>query len=115
MTELIKISDHNGRKLVNARELHEFLIKDAKGGQIGRDFSNWIKDAIEKYSFVKDEDYIVLEYNYKGELIVKNGESDNQYVNKRDYGLTVDMAKELSMVQNNDKGREAYCQRKRSQ
>ncbi|WP_370931909.1 antA/AntB antirepressor family protein [Bartonella sp. DGB1] len=29
---------------VNARELHEFL-------QVGKDFSNWIKDRINKYIF----------------------------------------------------------------
>ena len=37
--ELIPISDNNGKKAVNARDLHSFL-------ESKRDFSTWIKDSI---------------------------------------------------------------------
>lgn len=37
--ELIPISDNNGKKAVNARDLHSFL-------ESKRDFSTWIKDRI---------------------------------------------------------------------
>lgn len=50
MNDLIKIKviqkDFNGEKkrFANARELHSWL-------KVGRDFSTWIKDRIEKYDF----------------------------------------------------------------
>ncbi|MDR2052471.1 MAG: antA/AntB antirepressor family protein [Treponema sp.] len=50
MNELIFIVDHNGKPMVNARDLHERL-------EVGRDFSNWIKDRIEKYGFLEGEDF----------------------------------------------------------
>lgn len=37
---------------VNARDLHSFL-------EIGRDFSNWIKDRIEQYGFTENLDYVL--------------------------------------------------------
>lgn len=110
MNQLIKITQNNGNRAVSARELHQFLIKDAKGGQIGRDFSNWIKEKLE-YGYVQNEDYSIIEYDYLGNIIYanKNGESDNETirVHKRDYILTMDTAKEMAMTQNNDKGRQA--------
>lgn len=45
MKELIPIQEHDGKKAVDARLLHEFL-----GSK--RDFSNWIKDRIKKYGFI---------------------------------------------------------------
>lgn len=50
MNELIPITEMDGTQLINARDLHGFL-------QVGRDFSNWIKDRIEKYGFIEDEDF----------------------------------------------------------
>jgi len=46
--------EFNGEKkrFVNARELHKWL-------NVGRDFSNWIKDRIEKYDFVENFDYFI--------------------------------------------------------
>ena len=43
--ELIKIKNDNGKQLVSARELHEFL-------EVGRDFTTWIKGRISKYDFI---------------------------------------------------------------
>ena len=48
--ELIKITEQNGKKAVSARELHAFL-------ESKRDFSNWIKDRIEKYGFIEGVDF----------------------------------------------------------
>lgn len=77
---------------VNARELHELL--DCK-----RDFSSWIKGRIEKYKFEEGVDYILVFTN--------SGENLQGGRPSKDYYLTIDMAKELSMVENNDKGRQA--------
>lgn len=74
-------------RTVNARDLHEFL-------ESKQEFANWIKGRIDQYSFVKDQDFTV-----------------DKFINGRatqiDYHISVDMAKELSMVERNDKGKEA--------
>lgn len=75
--------------LCNARDLHAFL-------GVGRDFSNWIKSRIEEYGFIDGEDYILT--------VAKTGERQN--VRRTDYHLTLNMAKELGMVERNDKGRQ---------
>lgn len=87
---LIPVYKNNGNQhVVNARELHEFL-------EVGRDFTNWIKDRIEKYDFVENTDFIIF---------AENGENSGRP--KTEYILTMDMAKEIAMVQNNSKGSQA--------
>ncbi|NVK75814.1 MAG: antA/AntB antirepressor family protein [Oceanospirillaceae bacterium] len=78
---------------VNARDLHTFL-------ELGRDFSNWIKARIAQYGFEEGEDFI---------LIRQNGRTKNQGGDRRsmNYFITLDMAKELAMVERNDKGKQA--------
>ena len=49
MTELIKITEQNGQKLVDARELHGVL-------QVKSDFNNWMKNRIKDYGFVENQD-----------------------------------------------------------
>lgn len=78
-------------QLCDARTLHSFM-------QVKRDFTTWIKGRIAKFGFVANEDY----------LLTKSGEqlpSGTKYVH--DYHLTLDMAKELAMVENNEQGRAA--------
>ena len=87
--ELLPIYENeNKEKLVNARELHSMM-------KIGRDFTNWIKEKIKKYNFIQNEDYILT--------FAKIGERRN--VIKHEYYLTVNMAKELAMIENNEIGR----------
>jgi len=81
--------NENHETIINARELHEFL-------EIGKDFTTWMKDRIEKYGFVDGEDY----------LLTKIGEqlpSGTKF--KHEYLLKLDCAKEIAMVENNDQGR----------
>ena len=75
---------------VNARELHAFL-------GVGKDFSTWIKDRIEAYSFKDEVDYLVTKI---GEQLP----SGTKY--KNEYYVSLDMAKELSMVDRGDKGKQ---------
>ncbi len=91
MNELIKITEKNGTQLVDARELHAFL-------ESKQEFANWIKNRIEKYGFTEDQDYVSFDKIIKRET----GASI-----KIEYGLTLEMAKELSMVENNEKGSKA--------
>ena len=92
MFELLNIHIKDGRQLVSARELHEFL-------GVGRDFTTWIKGRIEKYDFKENVDFTIVN------LAHQNGGTSWGGNNKLDYALTVDMAKELAMVENNEKGK----------
>ncbi|CAD5378993.1 Anti-repressor protein [Pseudomonas sp. OF001] len=74
------------QSLCDARELHGFL-------KVGRDFSNWIKGRVEQYGFVEGEDFSPV-------LAKSTGGRPGQ-----EYLITLDMAKELAMVENNDQGR----------
>jgi phage anti-repressor protein len=65
--------------------------------QVGRDFTNWIKDRIKDYGFVEGRDFVLT--------LAKTGERKNVVVHE--YHITLDMAKELSMVERNEKGKEA--------
>lgn len=85
----------NGESIqtVNARDLHEFL-------EVGKDFSTWIKGRVEQYGFVDGRDYTTISST------PQNGGAGNRGV-RIEYHISLDMAKELSMVERNDKGREA--------
>ena len=91
MTALIKITETNGQRAVNARDLHQFL-------GVGRDFSNWIKGRIEEYQFIKGQDF---------EVFMKFGENSSGGRPAKEYALSLDMAKELSMVERTERGRRA--------
>ena len=95
MTQIIPIgkSDFAGcpKQTVNARELHAFLEN--------RDhFSTWIKDRISQYGFVENQDFVIASGNSEA---IRGGH------NRLDYFLSLDMAKELSMVERNAKGKQA--------
>ncbi len=87
--EIVPIYENEkGEKLINARELHQNL-------KVGRDFTTWIKGRINKYEFKEKEDYILT--------FTKFGERKN--VVKHEYFLTLDMSKEICMIENNEIGR----------
>lgn len=104
INEIIKITeDDNGRRLVSARELYEFL-------EVGKNFGAWIKERIEKYQFIENTDYMALWSDSKSGNAV-NYEGSPQKMSAKgytvDYALTIDMSKELSMVENNERGHQA--------
>ena len=90
-TELIKTTGItlNGDKItaVNARDLWKFL-------ESKQEFANWIKDRVEKYRFVEGKDFLI---NFSKSL----GRPSKEYL------ISLDMAKELAMVENNERGRQA--------
>ncbi|HHP0328461.1 TPA: antA/AntB antirepressor family protein [Campylobacter jejuni] len=71
----------------NAREIFCFL-------EIETQFSIWLERRILHYNFIKNQDYII-------ELVYTKGRP------RKEYYVTLDMAKELCMVENNEKGRQA--------
>lgn len=86
---VVEIIEHDGKQAVNARELHEKL-----GNK--KQFANWIQLRIEQYGFVENQDFEV--FNQK----VKNSNGGRSRI---EYALSLDMAKELCMVENSEKGR----------
>lgn len=88
MGELIPIRNNDGRQAVMGRDLHAFL-------EIQSNYTTWIARLIEKYGFIAGHDFIPKMEESSG------GRPSENHV------LTLDMAKEISMVQNNDKGRQA--------
>ena len=80
---------------VDARELHAFL-------EVGKHFASWISDRIDQFGFVEDQDFIVLDFPNSGNQVGYGGDRRS-----KEYHLTLDMAKELSMVERTPKGKEA--------
>ncbi|WP_017196254.1 phage antirepressor Ant [Bartonella birtlesii] len=95
MNTLIPISEQTvGQEIVqtvNARELHSFL-------EVGKKFADWITERINKYNLVENQDFVCFP------ILGSKGRGGH---NRKDYHLTLSVAKELSMLENNKKGREA--------
>lgn len=72
---------------VNAREIYKYI-------KITSNFAEWINRRINHYDFIENQDYII-------ELVYTKGRP------RKEYYITLDMAKELCMVENNEKGRQA--------
>ncbi|EFJ5597700.1 phage antirepressor Ant [Escherichia coli] len=76
--------------LVNARDLHTFL-------DVGKRFASWIAERIAEYGFVENQDFMII-----SQVREKIGRGRPA----KDYHLTLDTAKELAMVERNEKGRQ---------
>ena len=88
MTELIKVQERDGEQLISARELHKFLESSER-------FSKWWERMV-GYGFIENKDYTLYQKVHpqnKQEII--------------DYLMKISMAKEISMLQRNEKGKEA--------
>jgi phage anti-repressor protein len=75
--------------LCNARDLHKAL-------RVGRDFATWIKSRIGEYGFIENQDFVAISQNR--EIGFGRG--------KKDYHLTLNMAKEMAMVEKTEIGRQ---------
>lgn len=73
-------------QLCNARELHAFL-------EIQTRYNDWINNRINEYGFIQDEDYLVITERTNGRP-------------RKEYHITLDMGKELGMVERNERGRQ---------
>jgi len=104
MNELAVI-EKNDKQWVNARDLHKAL-------EVGRDFSTWVKGRIKKYGFLEGVDYQSSQSPNLaiGNVDYQNSQSPNRGTGNSghtggspsvDYALSVGMAKELAMVENN--------------
>ncbi|MGO5073872.1 antA/AntB antirepressor family protein [Clostridium sporogenes] len=95
MNELIKITtNEDGERLVSARDLHKTL-------GIAKRFSAWIETYIKEnneYGFIENIDFTSV----LSGTVVNNGAT--REIN--DYAITLDMAKEISMLTKTQKGKE---------
>lgn len=89
--ELIPLQDNNGQKAVNARDLHSFL-------QVSKDYSTWIKKQVERCDLTELVDYQV--FTQKGENL-SGGRPSVEYI------LSLNAAKEISMMSQTERGKQA--------
>lgn len=87
MNEIIKVNYDNDTPTVLGRDLHEFLGVKSK-------YADWFKNMSE-YGFSENTDFITLSKN------LENGGK------MKDHQLTIEMAKEIAMLQRNEKGKQA--------
>lgn len=87
MNELIKINDDNR---VDGRELHEFL-------QLDTPFKKWIDRMIDDYGFVMGTDF----WTKMSKTSPMGGRPSTEYT------MTIGMAKEICMIQRNERGKQA--------
>ena len=91
--ELIKIIEREGRQLVSGRELHEFL-------EIRTKYKDWFPRMVE-YGFEEEIDFIrVAQKRATNNL-------KNPVTTVIDHAISIDMAKEISMIQRTEKGKAA--------
>ena len=92
MHELIKLQPQtingNAVETVSARELHEFL-------EVSTAFKDWVSRRIKDYDFIENLDFCSF-------LSESSGGRPS-----KEYYITLNMAKELAMVERNEQGKEA--------
>lgn len=94
MNELIKVNtDDKGDVIVSGRELHEFL-------ESKEPYTQWF-ERMKEYGFVENVDFSVFQ-NFVND--------DTAFGGLRkitEHAIKLDMAKEIAMIQRNDKGKQA--------
>lgn len=89
--ELIKVTtNENGEQLVSGRELHEFL-------EVGTPYHIWFPRMVD-YGFSENVDFTSFEQKC-------SKPSGGRPLH--DHAMTLDMAKEISMIQRSEKGKQA--------
>lgn len=91
MNEIIKITkDEQGNSVVSGRDLHDFL-------EVNTPYTQWFERMV-GYGFTENVDFIGL--SQKSEKPIGGRP-------QQDHALTLDMAKEISMIQRTEKGKQA--------
>lgn len=93
---IIPIRDQGGQRAVSGRDLHQFL-------GVATQYKDWFPRML-AYGFVEGQDYLPV----SGEIEVSlKNERNLGGRPSTDHALTLDMAKELAMIQRTDKGKQA--------
>ena len=91
MNELIKVQTNDQMEpVISGRELHEFL-------EVGTEYRKWF-GRMSEYGFAENLDY---------ERVTQKCPTPGGVQEIVDHALKLDMAKEISMIQRNEKGKEA--------
>ena len=94
MSDLIKITtNEEGKQLVSGRELHEFL-------EIKTKYKDWFPRMVE-YGFEEGVDFVKVAQKRATNNL------KNPVTTVIDHAISIDMAKELSMIQRTEKGKQA--------
>lgn len=88
MNAIIKITEQNGVKVVSARDLHAYL--EAKSN-----VNTWFKNQIERAMLDENQDFTRVQI------------SETSGQTSFDYAITLSAAKEISMLNGGEKGKEA--------
>lgn len=91
MNELIKVDYTGERPAVSARELHEFL-------EVGTKFQDWFP-RMKEYGFTEGQDFNPVKIE---NVLSQKRERTYSMI---DYAVSIDMAKEICMIQRNEKGK----------
>lgn len=95
MNELLKVEvNENQEQVVSGRLLYEFL-------QIKTPYTMWMNRMIKKYKFIENIDYTTDNKN------VSRADGSIMPQKEINHTLQMDMAKELSMLADNERGKEA--------
>jgi phage anti-repressor protein len=94
MNDLIKVNYDSEEPAVSGRELHEFL-------EVDTEYRHWFPRMCE-YGFVESVDYNSVIFD---RVQMEGGREVTRKI--EDHALTLDMAKEIAMIQRNDKGKQA--------
>ena len=89
--ELIPIEVHNGHQAVNARHLYVWL-------GVRKDFSTWMKVQFKRCDLMENVDY---------QSFPLKGERETGGTTRIEYALSLNAAKEISMMSQTQKGKEA--------
>lgn len=90
MNELIKVNYNADRITLSARELYEFLEVKTK-------FTMWF-ERMSKYGFTEGFDYRAISQKWET--------AQGNETTAKDYEITLDMAKEIAMLQRSEKGKQ---------
>lgn len=94
MRELIPVSyDNPERPTVSGRELHDFL-------EVNTPYKQWF-DRMTEYGFSENEDFVLVTQK------CATNNPKNPVTERTDHQLTIPMAKELCMIQRNERGKQA--------
>ncbi|WP_426726904.1 antA/AntB antirepressor family protein [Corynebacterium rouxii] len=94
MSDLIPLANKDGIQAVMGRDLHQFL-------EVRRDYTNWMKQMI-GYGFTEGLDFELIK-----EKVAGHAGSPNLANTRHNHIISLDMAKEISMIQRTDKGKQA--------
>lgn len=94
MNQLITTNyNNNGEMTFSGRELHDFL-------EVGTQYTKWFERMCE-YGFVENIDFVLVSQKRQ------TNNPRNPFTEIIDHEMTIDMAKEISMIQRNEKGKQA--------